>query len=214
MTNEFSAESQLSERMRLLLDANVLASAVKRDIFLTFAESEMFDIFWSPQILNETHKTLVHIFDKNGIAPEPADIKAKLSIVRMMDRHPDSMVDNLDSIFRVKSRGLLPDPNDFHVVESAYICGADVIVTENLRDFPDDRVNQFSTLKDIRVMNSDTLIVETLASNTADCLDNIKLIRNRLKKPPMDVETLLNVWRDRHNLHKTVEFLQMFKNQI
>lgn len=214
MTNELIRDSQLSERRRLLLDANVLASAVKRDIFFTFAESKLIDIFWSTQILMETHKTLVQIFSKNGVALELADSKAKLSIDRMVAQHPNSIVNILDSNFRVIWQYQMPDPKDQHVVESAYLCSADAIVTENLRDFPVDKVNQFNSFKDIRVMNSDNLIVEILMTRTAICLDNIRRIRLRLKKPPMDAETLLNLWRDRQNLHKTVEFLQQYKSRI
>jgi hypothetical protein len=56
----------------------------------------------------------------------------------MMNAFPEALVEVPDALIR----GLdLPDPNDRHVLAAAIRSGAGVIVTENLRDFPADKLS-------------------------------------------------------------------------
>lgn len=61
---------------RLLLDANVLASAVKRDILLSLASEGILNVHWLNVILEETYNTLIHIFTRIAMDTRVADQKS------------------------------------------------------------------------------------------------------------------------------------------
>lgn len=107
--------------MKAVLDACVLFPTVLREILGDVAASGQFQPFWSQRILDEWR----HAAQRQGGA-------AGVEIALLQDRFPQAMTrpeggaDGLD----------LPDPADRHVVEAALAAPAQIIVTANLRDFP------------------------------------------------------------------------------
>ncbi len=199
-------------RPRLVLDANVLASAVKRDIILRFAVSGMFQVYWSPIILKETLKALQLIRKKTGENEEVVRIKSKQAIEKITQRFPDSIVNTGDVMILPDVE--LPDPNDKHVVETAIFVKARYIITDNLKDFPQKSLDNLHLIPSLEAINADELIFKTLEEKTHECLLIIKRLRENLRKPPMEAETLLNNWKNRQNLNRTVKFLQRYKDKI
>ncbi|MES9971967.1 MAG: PIN domain-containing protein [Candidatus Thiodiazotropha sp.] len=53
---------------------------------------------------------------------------------------PDCIVQNHEELIDLLE---LPDPNDRHVLAAAIMCQADVIVTNNLKDFPQEVMDQY-----------------------------------------------------------------------
>ncbi len=53
---------------------------------------------------------------------------------------PDAIVEKYESLI---SSFQLPDEDDCHVLAAAVRCNADVIVTSNLKDFPEKYLNEF-----------------------------------------------------------------------
>lgn len=109
-------------------DTCVLYPIVKTDLALRCAQQGMFAIRWSDQVLEELTRVL---------QDPPASLKrakAERRIQMMNTAFPQAEVSGwepLESIF-----DSLPDFNDRHVAAAALHCHADVIVTENLKDFP------------------------------------------------------------------------------
>ena len=199
-------------RPRIVLDANVLASAVRRDIILRFAKFGLVDVHWSPLILEETYRALLTIRKKTGENDEQSQIKSKRVIEKIKEQFPLSSAAPSDS--KTIPQIELPDPDDTHVVETAIHVKARYIVTENLRDFPNENLGDLFLTPRLEAICADEMIHNTLEEKTSDGIEIVRDVREKLRRPPMDVETLLYNWKNRHNLHKTVEFLQQYKDQI
>jgi predicted nucleic acid-binding protein len=115
----------------VVYDACVLHSAVLRDFLLRLAGTEMFQAKWSDQIIEEVIASVVARQERRGrpITEQQAD-----HLAEMLRRGvPDSVVERYE---RLEDAIELPDPDDRHVVAVAIRCAAQVIVTDNLADFP------------------------------------------------------------------------------
>jgi hypothetical protein len=62
------------------------------------------------------------------------------------------------------------DPKDRHVLAAAVRGGAEVLVTENLRDFPSDAVHPY----EIEVVSQDTFLLDQLDLRPADVIDALR----------------------------------------
>lgn len=112
--------------MRAVLDANVLFPTILREILTDLAAAGLYEAFWSDRILAEWQYAAARL------APEQ-EVLAGGEIAMLRLRFPMAVVSaegqaaiDLD----------LPDPADRHVLEAAVAAKADLIVTANLRDFP------------------------------------------------------------------------------
>lgn len=110
-----------------LLDANVLYPAPLRDLFLQLAVTDLFKAKWTADI----HREWIEALMRN----EPECGRAALERTRvLMDTATrDSLVTGYEALIDTLT---LPDPDDRHVLAAAIVGRCDVIVTQNLKDFP------------------------------------------------------------------------------
>ncbi|MFN3277231.1 MAG: RSP_2648 family PIN domain-containing protein [Paracoccus hibiscisoli] len=112
--------------MRAVLDANVLFPTILREILTDLAQAGLYDALWSDRILEEWHRAAARI------GPDAASVAgAEIALLRLrfpQAVQPDDGQRAIDLDF--------PDPADRHVVEAALAGRASLIVTANLRDFP------------------------------------------------------------------------------
>jgi predicted nucleic acid-binding protein len=81
---------------------------------------------WSNEILDELRRTLL---EKLGRSPEQVD-----HLLAELNRHfSDARVEAFETLVALMTN----DPGDRHVIAAAVKCGAEAIVTFNLRHFPD-----------------------------------------------------------------------------
>ncbi|WP_417600956.1 RSP_2648 family PIN domain-containing protein [Pararhodobacter oceanensis] len=119
---EGAAEGQpRTEGPRVFLDTCVLFPPILRDFLLGLADAGLFTPLWSQSVLAEW----LHVTARKGEAGAPEAIE------RMTARWPEAMTpdgapDLLD----------LPDAGDTHVLAAAIAGQADILLTLNLRDFP------------------------------------------------------------------------------
>lgn len=158
----------------VVLDANVLFPLTLRDTLLRAAENGWYQLYWSDQILDEMQRNLVQREQMTGLQGEQLR-------KQMMQFFPEAMVTGYEDLVDVMRN----DPKDRHVVAVAVKIRAEVIVTQNLRDFrqlPDgvevQSPNQF--LHDLFDLHPDGMI-ELLRMQARD-----------LRNPPHTFEQLLS----------------------
>lgn len=132
----------------VLADANVLYSRVLRDYLLYAAMQGVLEIRWSTAILAEVVEHLT-----NNIAGFDAAAGARL-VAAMNGAFPAAEVE-ADNDAEAAVAGLsLPDDGDRHVLAAAVAIEADVLCTDNLKDFPPDAMEQVG----IRLLSADALL--------------------------------------------------------
>ena len=161
-----------------LLDANVLYPAPMRDLLLQLTVSDVFRARWTAAIHREWIEALLR--------HEPHRDRAALERTRdMMDRATrDCLVVGYEKL--VPSLRL-PDPNDRHVLAAAIAGSCDVIVTQNLRDFPESSLAQYS----IEARHPDDFLCGHLALKPGLFCVGVRKVRLRLRNPPYSVSEYL-----------------------
>ena len=118
-----------------LLDTCVLVPSRARDVLLEIASTGAYRPLWSSEILTELDRTLRVLLGKRGVSPDEADAYLARLLGQMKTTFPDALVPEWEPLVGAIH---LPDANDRHVVAAALAGRADVIVTDNLGDFPPD----------------------------------------------------------------------------
>lgn len=115
------------------LDTCVLVPSRARDVLLEIASTGAYRPLWSSEILAELDRTLRLLLAKRGVSPEETDAYLTRLFRQMRITFPDALVSGWEELVQTIH---LPDPDDRHVVAAARAGRADVIVTDNLADFP------------------------------------------------------------------------------
>ncbi|MER5495565.1 PIN domain-containing protein [Streptomyces sp. NPDC002490] len=117
----------------VLYDSNVLYPNTARDLLIRLARHGIVQAKWTEQILDEVEAAL----RRNDIGDD--ERRAELRR-RMNAAVRDCIVTGYEPLID----GLkLPDPNDRHVLAAAIRAGAQVIVTDNSKDFPSEYVAEW-----------------------------------------------------------------------
>ena len=116
-------------RLRLLLDAGVLADATVRDVFLGLADAEVVELRWSDGVLDELRTVLV---DEMG---RPAAGAERL-VDAIRGAFPLGEVASSDEALAARLAG--DDPEGLHPLVAAVTAEADLLVSHDRRRFPDD----------------------------------------------------------------------------
>lgn len=126
------------------LDTNVLWPSLQRDYLLSLAADEFYRPLWSEAVLDELleHEALKRVSRGTGI--DEAVAQAEHLVDRMRRSFGDAIVTGWESLAGTFG---LPDQNDEHVAAAAVVGGAGVIVTDNLKDFPTDRLPEHLELQ-------------------------------------------------------------------
>ncbi len=163
----------------VVLDACVLYPATLRDLLVELARTGAYRAKWSATIHDE--------WIRAAIRKNPALERDRLlRVVQLMDTAVlDANVSGFESL--VPALGALPDPDDRHVVAAAIHCGAQEIVTYNLRDFPEAVLQPYG----IRAIHPDAFVEHVLDLNAEAVCEAVRRVRARLKNPPQSAEELL-----------------------
>ena len=114
-------------RFAAILDANVLYSAAQRDLLMELAVAPLYHARWTERIEQEFVKAIL----KNR--PDLSAETLAYTITCMRKAVDDCLIAD----YEWAEEGLnLPDPDDHHVLAAAVAGQCDVIVTNNLKDFP------------------------------------------------------------------------------
>ncbi|MRX42971.1 PIN domain-containing protein [Agromyces kandeliae] len=160
------------------LDACVLVPIAPCDTMLRMADSGAFRPLWSRRVVDEALRALERIHPDI----DPSRFQSRF---RSMDEaFDDALVEGWEAL----EGGIeLPDPDDRHVVAAAIRGRADVIVTENVSDFPEAALRPFG-LAAIRL--DDFLLDQFDLGPSATC-QVITEQAAAMTHPPVAAEVLL-----------------------
>lgn len=169
----------LANRYTAVLDANVLFPNLKRDLLLCFFEADLYRARWTEEIQQEW---LGHALTKY---PNKAENLRRTDA--LMREHFDSAwVTGYERFIETVE---LPDRGDRHVVAAAIRCAAQYIVTDNLKDFPEDTLDEL----DLECGTADQFLASTFEHYEAQALDAIRDHRKGLRSDPSAPEYLMNL---------------------
>lgn len=160
----------VTDRFVVVLDANVLYPYRMRDALLRFAEAGLFRARWSPAILDEWRRSLL-------VRRPELEGSIDAQIRAMARAFPESCVTGADALIASLD---LPDANDRHVLATAIRTGAEHIVTENLKDFPDGALGPFG----ITAVTADDFLSSTFELYPGDAFRAIRTMRRAYGNPP------------------------------
>ncbi len=180
----------------VLFDANVLYPAPMRDLLLQLAVTDIFRAMWTADIHREWIDAL--------LLNQPH--RDRVALERTRDKMDGATRDCLVTGYHSLIPSLqLPDPDDRHVLAAAIVGRCDAIVTQNLRDFPDEALAPHG----IEAVHPDTFLHAQVGLEPALFCTAVRKVRGRLKNPPYSVDEYLDTLT-RQGLVATVSELRKF----
>lgn len=168
----------------VVFDACVFYPVLIRDVLMQLATTSLFRARWTEEIHRE--------WIENLAANRPDIPRDKLNKLReLID---GAVLDCLVTGYEPLVDGLtLPDPKDRHVLAAAIRCNAAVIVTTNLRHFPDGALRPLG----VTAQHPDEFIMHLIDLDPGAVCHAIKTVRERLINPAFTPQELLDLFRKR-----------------
>ncbi len=180
-----------SVRFIVLLDTNVIYPVISRDLLFWFAYYELYTPKWSKNIFDEWKEVMM----RKGVSAEEAEKRIEKANLAF----PDAFVQNYDGLIMNLE---LPDEKDRHVLAAAIKTNANIIVTNNIKDFPKIYVESFG----LKVKSLDDFLTDIIDLNQEKAIEAFKEMVLNKKKPPLDEYEVLNQLR-KINLNDTANYL-------
>jgi predicted nucleic acid-binding protein len=162
----------------VVYDSCVLYPAPLRDLLMHLALTGLFQAKWTEEIHREWMRSLL----KNRADLTPAQLE------RTRQAMNEAVLDCLVEGYEQHIAGIvLPDEKDRHVVAAAVECGASLIVTFNLSDFPAVALSRFA----IRAIHPDDFVLMLIELDPKGTSEAAERQRRTLKRPPKNREQYL-----------------------
>ena len=183
-----------------VFDACVLYPAPLRDLLMELATTKLFQARWTDLI----HDEWIEV----ACAKYPDIDTAKWTDLRVLidTSVEDCLVRGFEPLIDLIT---LPDDNDRHVVAAAIKCGADVIVTYNLKDFPACILGIYG----MEAQHPDDFVRHMIDFQPSTVVHAAKTVRARLKKPSLTADEYLRTL-EKQQLTATVAELRKFRDVI
>ncbi len=172
-----------NSKLICILDTNVIHPIVIRDILFWFASYDLYIPKWSKHIFDEW-KTLM----KRKNVPK-FEIERRIS--KAHQAFPDAKVKNYESLVENIT---LPDLKDRHIVAAAIKSKANIIITHNLKDFPND----YLAIYRLEARSPDDFLSEIIELNPSISVKAFKsLVLNR-NNPSINEFEILEILKNNH----------------
>lgn len=183
-----------------VVDANILVPNLLRDVFVSLAFERGYAARWSNHIHDEWMRNVIKL--RPDIKPSAME-----NVRDMMNRHvKDSLVADYEPLIETLH---LPDPNDRHVLAAAIVAKADVIVTNNIRDFPVSALAPHN----VRAQKPDAFLCDLWRDNAPEMVAALAVQRARLRNPPQTPAEFTQSLA-RQGLTRFVAALAPFESQL
>lgn len=177
-----------------IFDSCVLYPAPLRDLLIRAAGTDLFRARWTDRIHDEWTRNVLG----NNTHLTRKQLERTVSL--MNNAVPDCLVTGYEEIIDSLS---LPDPGDRHVLAAAIRCQADVIVTLNLKDFPETELKKY----EIEAQHPDIFLQHLYDLKPSAFCAAVREQRASLKNPPCSAAELLDIFL-RQGLVQTVSKLK------
>ena len=185
---------------KVVYDSCIFYSFTLRNLFVQLAMTGLFRAKWSEEIHIEWMSNLLR--DRPDLSPE----KVK-KIKDLIDKSvPDCLVIDYEPLVETLD---LPDAGDRHVLAAAIQCGAETIITNNLKDFPKRVLNNFN----IEAISPDNFLNDQWDLAPEIVLSSLRKCRQRLVNPPFTVDEYLQSLT-KHGFIKSVACLRTYQSII
>lgn len=180
-----------SVRFKCVLDTNVIYPIEIRDLLFWFAYYDLYTPKWSEHIFDEWKD----VMQRKGVDDNIAETRVN----KANSAFPDAMVNNYAGLIS----GLkLPDPKDCHVLAAAIKTNANVIVTNNIKDFPEEYLNSFG----LSAKTADDFLTDIIDLNPDKAVEAFKEMVLYRRNPDLNEFEVLDILRNR-GLKDTADFL-------
>jgi predicted nucleic acid-binding protein len=179
-----------------VLDTTVILRSYLLDTILRAAERGLFKVHWSPKILEEFERNFVKIrLKKHTIAGRTASLEeleeleeqyieqAQSKIRAMNEAFPSAIVTGSEQLEVL----MLNDPKDRHVLAAAVKSKCDLIVTDNIRHFPESALAPYG----IETQRPDDFLTELFDEYAGTMVSIIQEQIQSYTQPAMDLSELL-----------------------
>lgn len=166
-------------RFGAVYDACVLYPAPLRDLLMHLALTDLFRAHWTADIHAEWIDNLLQ--QRKDLTREQLERTRDLMDANVRD----AIVTGYEPLIAALT---LPDLDDRHVLAAAIRAGADVIVTYNLKDFPDATLAPFG----VTAQHPDEFISHLLGLAPELVAAAARRQRENLKHPPKSVDEYLD----------------------
>ncbi|MED5374443.1 MAG: PIN domain-containing protein [Myxococcota bacterium] len=183
----------------VVYDANVLYPAPLRDLLVRLAMTGLFRARWTEEILDEVFRNIIK--DRPELRPEQLTRTRELMNLAVRD----AMVQGHQPLMADLE---LPDPDDRHVLAAAIRCGAQSIVTHNLRDFPASRLAPYG----VEAVHPDAFILDLIDLASGAVLLVVQEQAAALKNPSMSLDEVLDIL-ERNGVPRSVAQLRGLLHQ-
>lgn len=180
-----------SVRFTAVLDTNIIYPVIIRDILFWFAHYDLYTPKWSENIFDEWKKVMM----EKGISSDDADkriSKANIAFPDALVQNYQGLIDKLD----------LPDKDDRHVLAAAIKTNANIIVTNNLKDFPEEYLQSFS----LSAKSADDFLTDIIDLNQEQAVASFREMVLNKKNPKQDEFDVLKQLRNA-GLKDTADYL-------
>ncbi|MEG4581223.1 PIN domain-containing protein [Microcoleus sp. MON1_C5] len=164
-------------KLRVVLDACVLFPMYLRDTLLSTADEDLYLPYWSQKIIGEVIGNLV----KGGTLSQE---KAKNLERTIKIAFPEAMVEVPVAL----EQAMTNDPKDRHVLAAAVTAGADIIVTNNLKDFRENDLAPWNII----AQSPDEFLSDLLDEYPDSIVDLLQQQSQKYKNPPKTFSELIN----------------------
>jgi len=180
-----------SVRFTCVLDTNVIYPIDIRDLLFWFASYDLFTPKWSKHIFTEWE----NVMQRKGIPGN--EIQKRLE--KAQRAFPDALVDNYESLVNALE---LPDDKDRHVLAAAIKTNANIIVTNNIKDFPKEYLATFGLV----AKSADDFITDTIDLNNDLALEAFRALVLNRTNPNLDEFEILDRFR-KNGLNDSANYL-------
>lgn len=162
------------------MDTNVIYPITIRDLLFWFAYYELFTPKWSKHIFDEWKR----VMERQGI--DESEIAKRIN--NASKAFPNALVENYEPLIPTLK---LKDEDDRHVLAAAIKTNANLIVTNNIKDFPKDYLASFG----LSAKTADDFITDTIDLDNETAKKAFFKLVSYKRNPPKDEYEVLDDFR-------------------